>query len=170
MIAALDIAYGQDERRGLIRFYLTALGLVVGGVISLMLVGALTIVALDLNADRGVRWLLLIAGLPALFLFMSGMLALLYHYGPDRPATRWQWTPPGAVTASLLWVIGTALIYIYVSNFGDYNKIYGSLSAVMVFLSWLWFSIYIVLLGAEINAEAERQAVKGKDVQSLHAP
>jgi membrane protein len=160
MIAALDIAYDQKERRGLVRFYLTVFGLVVGGMIALTLVGVLIVVAIDMNADPVEKWLMLIAGWPALLLFMIGMLALLYHYGPDRPAPRWQWTSPGAVVASFLWAAGTALIYVYVSHFGDYNRIYGSLSAVLVFLSWLWFSIYIVLLGAEMNAEAERHAAR----------
>jgi membrane protein len=158
MIAALDIAYGEKERRGLVRFYLTAFGLVVGGMISLTLVGVLIVVGIDANVDPVMKWLMLIAGWPALLLFMSVLLALLYHYGPDRQAPLWRWTSPGAVVASSLWVVGTFLIYVYVSHFGDYNRIYGSLSAVMVFLSWLWSSIYLVLLGAEMNAEAERQA------------
>lgn len=158
MIAALDIAYGQKERRGLVRFYLTAFGLVLGGMIALALVGVLIVAAIGANADPAVKWLMLIAGLPALVLVMIGLLALLYHYGPDRAAPRWQWTSPGAVVASILWAVGTILIYVYVSHFGDYNRIYGSLGAVMVFLSWLWFSIYLVLLGAEMNGEAERQA------------
>ena len=157
MIEALDIAYGQKERRGLMRFYLTVSGLVVGGMIAFTLVGILIVVAIDANVDPFVKWMMLIAGWPALVLVMIGLLALLYHYGPDRPAPRWQWTSPGAIAASILWAVGTSLIYVYVSHFGDYNRIYGLLGAVMVFLSWLWFSIYLVLLGAEINAEAERR-------------
>ena len=158
MIDALNIAYGQKERRGLIRFYLTAAGLVAGGMVSCTLVGTLILAAIDANVNPIVKWLMLIAGWPALVLIMIGLLAPLYHYGPDRPAPRWQWTSPGAIVASVLWAVGTFLIYLYVSHFGDYNRIYGSLGAMMVLLSWLWFSVYLVLLGAELNAEAERQA------------
>ncbi len=158
MIAALDIAYGETERRGVMRLTLTALGFVGGGVVALMLVGAMSIVAIDASLNPVLRWVMLIAGCLALLLFMTGLLALLYHFGPDRAAPRWRWTSPGAAVASALWAIGTLLIYVYISNFGDYNRIYGSLSAVMVFLSWLWSSIYLVLLGAEMNAEAEHQA------------
>jgi membrane protein len=168
LIAALDIAYGETERRGVMRLTLTALGFVVGGVVALMLVGAMSIVAIDASLNPVLRWIMLIAGCLALLLFMAGLLALLYHFGPDRPAPRWRWASPGAGVASALWAIGTLLIYVYISNFGDYNRIYGSLSAVMVFLSWLWSSIYLVLLGAEMNAEAERQA--GLSTRNTHSP
>jgi membrane protein len=168
MIAALDIAYGETERRGVMRLTMTALGFVGGGVVALTLVGAMSIVAIDARIDPVLRWIMLIVGCLALLLFMAGLLALLYHFGPDRAAPRWRWTSPGAGVASALWAIGTLLIYVYISNFGDYNRIYGSLSAVMVFLSWLWFSIYLVLLGAEMNAEAERQA--GLRTRNGHSP
>jgi membrane protein len=158
MIKALNIAYGQKERRGLMRFYLTVIFLMVGGITIFTLVGTLIEVAVDANVNPLVKWLMRIAGCPALFLIMIGLLALLYHYGPDRPAPRWQWTTPGAVLTSILWSVGTLLLYVYISHFGDYNRIYGFLGSLAVFLSWLWSSIYLVLLGAELNAEAERRA------------
>ncbi len=70
---------------------------------------------------------------------------------------RWEWVSPGAIFATVLWVIGSILFTVYVSDFSDYNKTYGSLGAIIAWLTWLWLSAYMVLLGAEINAEAERQ-------------
>ncbi len=94
---------------------------------------------------------------PLLIIFMIAVLAVLYRYAPDRDTARWQWVSPGAVVATLLWVIGSILFAVYVSHFASYNKTYGSLGAIIVLLTWLWLSAYVVLFGAEINAESERQ-------------
>ena len=83
--------------------------------------------------------------------------AVLFRFGPDHPTPSWRWLSPGAVVATLLWLAGTTAFALYVSNFGDYGATYGSLSAVVVLLTWLWLSAYVFLLGAELNAELERQ-------------
>ena len=85
-------------------------------------------------------------------------IAVLYRYAPDRrPTPPWRWISPGSVAATLVWLAATALFGFYVANFGSYNATYGSLGAVIVFLTWLYLSAYILLLGAELNAEVEQQ-------------
>lgn len=161
MISALDIAYDQPERRSFIRFNMIALiltvGLIIGGLIVIALVAGLPAVLSAIGADPSTKWVALIVEWPLLIVFVLVMLAVLYRFAPDRSEPRWEWVSPGAVTATVLWVIGSIIFAIYVSHFGSYNATYGSLGAVIVLLTWLWLSAYVVLLGAEINAEAERQ-------------
>ena len=103
------------------------------------------------------KWIALIVEWPLLMAFVMATLMVLYRYAPDREDARWEWITPGAVVATLLWVIVSLLFTIYVAHFNNYDATYGALGAVAVLLTWLWLSSYIVLLGAEINAEAERQ-------------
>src|SRR5688572_12463308 len=84
-------------------------------------------------------------------------LAVLYRFAPSRDEPRWRWVSWGAVVATVLWLVGSALFSWYVSNFGSYNETYGSIGAVAVLMMWLWLSALIVLLGAELNAELEHQ-------------
>ena len=161
MISALDIAYGQQEKRSFIRFNLIALvltiGLLIGGVIVLALVAILPAVLSSIGISGVLKGAIYILEWPLLIVLMMGMLAVLYRYAPDRDEPRWAWTSPGAIAASILWVIASILFSIYVAHFGNYNKTYGSLGAVVVLMTWLWLSAYLVLLGAEINGESERQ-------------
>ncbi len=161
MISALDIAYDQPERRSFLRFNAVALvltiGLIVSGLIVVALVAGLPAVLSAIGADSRTKWVTLIVEWPLLIVFVMLMLAALYRFAPDRSEPRWEWISPGAVTATLLWAIGSVIFAVYVSHFGSYNKTYGSLGAMIVLLTWLWLSAYVVLLGAEINAEADRQ-------------
>src|SRR3569833_2239490 len=93
---------------------------------------------------------------PAIFLACTLILAVIYRFGPDRPHPRWRWVTWGSAIASLLWILGTLLFTWYVHNFGSYNRIYGNLGAAVGFLTWVWLSLVILLLGAEINCELER--------------
>jgi membrane protein len=100
-----------------------------------------------------VRW-------PLLAVVVMFALAVLYRYGPSRDRPRWNWVSWGAVVATVLWLVASILFSVYVSNFGSYNKTYGSLGAVVVLLMWLYLSAYIVLMGAEFNSEMEHQTVR----------
>jgi membrane protein len=104
-------------------------------------------------AAGALRWVLLL-------LLMLGGLAVLYRYGPDRDEPKWSWASPGAVLATALWLAGSVLFAVYTANFGKYNETYGSLGAVVVVMLWLYISALAVLLGAELNAELERQTAK----------
>jgi membrane protein len=161
MMSALNIAYGQPERRGFIRFNTTALLLTavvtVGGLIALMLITALPIVLHGAGLRGPKRWIGLTVEWPLLIVFAAGMVALIYRYGPDRDKPKWKWASPGVITATVLWIIGSSLFSFYVYHFSSYNKTYGALGALLVLMTWLWLSAFVVLFGAEINGEAERQ-------------
>ena len=93
---------------------------------------------------------------PAIVVIVTGMLALLYYLAPNVRHHGVRWITPGGVLAMLLWIAASAGFALYVANFGSYNKTYGSLAGVIVFLVWLWLSNVAVLLGLEFNAELER--------------
>jgi membrane protein len=86
-------------------------------------------------------------------------LSLLYRWGPDRDAPRFRWTSPGAVLATLVWVAASIGFSIYTANFGSYNETYGALGAIVVVMLWLYITAYVIILGAELNCELERQTV-----------
>jgi membrane protein len=106
-----------------------------------------------------------IAKWPVIAIVFMLMLALLFYAAPNVKHPRFQWVSPGAIAAVVLWLVASAAFAFYVANFGSYNKTYGALGGVIVFLTWLWLSNIAVLLGAELNAEAERgrQIERGMD-------
>ena len=170
MMAALNIAYGQPERRGYIRFYATALLLtvivIVGGLIALALVAGLPAFLSEAGMHGPARWIGLVVEWPLLIVFAMGMVALIYRYGPDRSEPKWKWTSLGVITATLLWIVGSILFSVYVYHFGSYSKTYGSLGAPLVLLTWMWLSVFAVLFGAKINGQAERQTHQNTTVCS----
>jgi membrane protein len=83
-----------------------------------------------------------------------------YRYGPSRAKARWRWVSWGSVAAAILWLIVSLAFSFYVSHFGSYNKTYGSLGAVIGFMTWMWLSATVVLIGAELNAEMEHQTAR----------
>jgi membrane protein len=97
-----------------------------------------------------VRWVLLVV-------LIIVALAVVYRLAPDRDAPQFKWTSVGALVAAVLWVLGSLAFSLYVNNFGSYNKTYGTLAGVVILLLWLYLTSYIILLGAEINAESEKQ-------------
>jgi membrane protein len=101
---------------------------------------------------------------PVLLLIVSFLFALLYWAAPNAKLSGFRWITPGGVLAVLLWVAASLAFALYVANFGSYNKTYGTLGGVIIFLVWLWISNIAVLLGAEFNAELER----GKAIASGH--
>jgi len=161
IMAALNIAYGQPEGRSFIRFNTTALLLTVmvmiGGLLALALVAGLPVAFSGAGAHRPGRWIGFTVEWPFLIVFVMGMTALIYRYAPDRRQPKWKWASPGVIVAAILWNFGSILFTIYVDHFGSYNKTYGSLGALLVLLIWMWLSVFVVMFGAEINGEAERQ-------------
>jgi membrane protein len=85
------------------------------------------------------------------------MLAVVYRYAPDRPNAKWAWITPGSIVAAIVWALATVGFAFYVANFGSYNATYGALGAVIVFLTWLYLTSYIILMGAEMNAVLEQE-------------
>jgi membrane protein len=97
-----------------------------------------------------------IAKWPVLLVVVMVMLAILYWSAPNAKPAGFRWISPGAVLAVFVWIIASAAFAFYVANFGSYNKTYGTLGGVIVFLVWMWLTNVAVLLGAELNAETER--------------
>ncbi len=167
IITGLNVAYDTDETRSFLRLTLLRFAIVGGGVLMIFLaIGATMLLAflsgLIPNAPGVVLALIRIAGYLVLALVVVTASAVLFRYGPDNRPPRWVWLSPGSVGATLLWLAGTAAFGFYVSHFGNYGATYGSLSAVIVTLTWLWLTAYVFLLGAELNADLERQ-VKGRE-------
>jgi membrane protein len=161
LMTALNIAYDEQEKRGFLRFYGTAflftIGIALLGIVSL---GAIVIVPVLLNlVELGGIAQVLVGLLPWLVLacFVAVALGVLYRYGASRTEPKTRWVSWGAILATVLWIGASLLFSIYVSNFGSYNETYGALAAVMILLLWLWISAFIVLVGAELNAEMEHQ-------------
>lgn len=160
LIEAVNVAYDETETRKFFRLrglaILFTLGMIAMFVATL---GLLAVLPAVMDSSAGeiianiVRW-------PLLAALMAAALAILYRYAPDRDQPKFRWVSWGAGIATLLWVVGSVLFAIYVANFGKYNETYGSLGAVVVLLLWLYLSAFIVLLGAEINAEMELQTAK----------
>jgi membrane protein len=161
---ALNIAYDRDEGRGFVRRRITALTMVVFALIGFALAFGVLVLGPHLSTWIGnalgtksvvkvvwyiAEWPLLVAGLLVAF-------AGLMHFGPNVKHPRWRFLSFGSVVAIVLWLLASGAFAFYASKFGSYNKTWGSLAAVVVMLTWLWLSAVALLLGAEINAEAER--------------
>jgi membrane protein len=97
---------------------------------------------------------------PALFVALALALACIYRFGPSREAPRWRWITWGSSAATLLWLAASGLFSFYAANFGSFNETYGSLGAVIGFMTWLWISAIVILLGAELNAEMEHRTAR----------
>jgi membrane protein len=161
LMSALNIAYREHERRSFVTFYGTAFLFTMGIVfIGLFSLGVIVVVPVVLNLIRlGALTAALVKVLPWLTMAVVIMLALgaLYRYGASRRSPKTRWVSAGAMLATLLWLLSSLLFSFYVANFASYNQTYGSLGAVVILLMWFWISAYIVLLGAELNAEMEHQ-------------
>jgi membrane protein len=164
IITAINIAYEEKERRGFFKLNLIALGLtlglLVGGLIVIALIGVLPAAAQFLAVGAETKWLLVLVQWPLLVVLMMFGLAVLYRYAPDRDKPQWRWVSPGAIVATVLWIIASIGFTVYVANFNSYDKTYGSLGGVVVLLTWLYLSALMVLFGAAINAQSEKQTRK----------
>jgi membrane protein len=97
---------------------------------------------------------------PALLIIVSLAIAILYRYAPSRDQAQWRWISWGSAFAAVTWLIVSFLFSYYTSHFGSYNKTYGSLGAVFGFMTWIWLSMMVILLGAELDAEMEHQTLR----------
>jgi membrane protein len=157
IMTALNIVYGVSECRGFLGRLRAALGMTAGAVLLLLVavatISALTFLESLLPGLGGVTAVLLrLAFVAGAGLVVMLMLALVYRFVPCRPDAPWRWITPGSVLATLVWLAGTACFGLYVARFSDYNATYGSLGAVIAFLTWLYLTAWIILLGAELNA------------------
>jgi len=161
MIDALNVIYGENEKRGFIALNLLSLAMTIGGLVLFLLAIGSVIVLPLVFAWFGIEgfgnWAIALLRWPAIMILAAFALAVLYRYGPSRREAQWRWLSVGAVVATLMWIAGSALFSLYLSNFADYNATYGSLGAGIGLMMWLWLTSIAVLIGAEINAEIEHQ-------------
>jgi membrane protein len=161
---ALNVAYDEEEKRGFFALNLASLTFTLGAIAFVLLaVGGIVVIPIVLNfigLGPVVEWILWLARWPALLIVIITGLAVLYRYGPSRDKAEWRWITPGSIFAALVWIVASMLFSWYVSNFANYNETYGSLGAVIGFMTWMWLSTTIVLVGAEVNAEIEHQTKK----------
>jgi membrane protein len=159
LMSGLNVAYEEREKRSFIALNLISLAFTVGltafsvAGISLAVAAphALAFVGLGPFEGEGLlRW-------PALAGVIFGLLALLYRYGPSREHARWRWITPGSALAGAIWILMSIGFSLYVANFGHYNQTYGALGALIGFITWIWLSVTVVLLGAELNSQLEQQ-------------
>jgi membrane protein len=161
LMTALNIAYNEDEKRGFVKFYLIAFVFTIGiAMLGLLSIGIIVAVPIVINLAQlrplaGVA--IKLAPWLALAVVVTIALGALYRHGASRAGPQTRWVSWGAVVATVLWIGASLLFSVYVANFGSYNRTYGALGAVVVLLMWFWISAYIVLLGAELNAEMEHQ-------------
>jgi membrane protein len=168
MVDALNIAYKQDEARGLIKKQATYLGLtflaVLAGVLSILLIAVAPVVVGFLPLPEWGRQAVVWLRWPVLLMLGMTAIAAIYRYGPSRRQAKWRWISWGAAAATLLWLAASALFSLYVSSFGNFNETYGSLGAVIVLMLWLYLTAFFILMGAELDAELEHQTARDTTV------
>ncbi|WP_121098664.1 YihY/virulence factor BrkB family protein [Litorimonas taeanensis] len=163
MMRAMNIAYQEIEKRNFFVFYAYAILMTLGSFLviwlSLLLIvgipAALIFINLESSAEfaaRSLPWLLLFA----VFAFATGVM---YRFGPSRRPAKKRWLSPGIILATTSWLLISYGFSKFVSEFGNYNATYGSLSAVVILLVWLWLTATVIIFGAELNSELERQTI-----------
>jgi membrane protein len=160
----LNIVYGEKEKRSFLKLNAMSLAFTLGAIAFVMVaLSAVVIIPVVLNylllsnfADLLVR----IGRWPAMFAVVALGLALIFRFGPSREAPRWKWITWGSVAATVLWLGASALFSWYAASFGKFNETYGSLGAAIGFMTWLWISAIVILLGAELDAEMEHQTAR----------
>jgi membrane protein len=164
LITAINLAYDEVETRSFIKLRLLSLALTLGAIVFVIITfGLIAVVPSVIDAlplgivgtilAQIVRWVLLLA-------VFAGGLAVLYRVAPDRDAPRLRWVSLGSVVVTVVWALVSVGFALYVNNFGSYDKTYGAIAGVIVLMLWLYLTCYLVLLGAEINSEAEHQTAE----------
>jgi membrane protein len=168
MIDALNVIYEQKESRSFIKLNLVALAFTLAGFAAFLLAIAsivvLPLILSPIGLGNLTETLTRVARWPVLLIVLLIGLAVLYRYGPDRRAARWQWVTAGSVFAAMTWIIASFLFSWYLASFANYNATYGSLGAAVGVMIWLWISTTVMLLGAELNAEIEHQTARDSTV------
>ncbi len=174
---ALNVVYDESEKRGFFKLNLVSLAMTTGAIglllvmIAMIVVFPLVISAIGvdeiskwLGVELGTSLIVKYARWPTLLLVVILALSVLYRFGPSRDAAKWRWLTIGSAFAAISWLAGSALLSYYLSNFANYDATYGSLGAAIGLMMWLWLTVIVVLVGAELNAEIEHQTAKDTTV------
>lgn len=164
MFEALNIAYGEEEKRSFIHLSALALLFTLGGALAACLVVAVLVVLpavmLLLPGGDGLEWIVRLSSYGLMMLVVLAVLAALYRWGPSRQAAKWRWITPGVLLTVPLFGIVSAVFSWYVATFTDNNATYGSLGATIGLMTWLWITMTLVIIGAEVNSEIEHQTAR----------
>lgn len=165
IITSLNIAYEEQEKRGLLFVNLLAIGMTAAAVVLIVLAlgaaGAMSLLDEALPHIPGAVTLLLkLLSYLVLAAIAAAAAATLYRSGPSRDRAQWTWITPGTLLFALAWVVLTAGFGFYAANLGHYGATYGSLAGVVVLLTWTYLSAYALLFGAELNSELEHQTLR----------
>jgi membrane protein len=160
LLGALNLAHGQAEQRSVLAFYATALMMTLGAIFAVV-IGLSFLVALPklldlLGLPPRAAILVRAASFPLLMIAVLLAISTLYRFGPARPPRHWRVLSTGAVTATLLWAVTSFAFSLYVTHVVSYDATYGALGAAVALLTWLYVSVYLILLGAELNASIAR--------------
>ena len=167
LVLAINTAYDETDDRPLVKKRLLALALTLGAIVfMIILVTLIAVLPIIFSIFDGgpLRWLVQVVRWVLIAVLIMVALAVLYRVAPDRDAPKLRGASPGAIVATLLWLVVSVGFSLYVTLFASYAKTYGALAGIVVLLMWLWLTSYAVLFGAEINAEAEQQTIKDSTV------
>jgi membrane protein len=158
---ALNIVYSERESRSFIRLNIISLAFTLSAIVFMMV--ALSAIAVlpsalgHLGLSGATEWLITIGKWPLLLAVIAFGIALIYRYAPSREKPKWRWVTWGSALAAVVWLVTSILFSWYASHFGSYNKTYGSLGGAIGFMTWMWISFVVILIGAELDAEMEHQ-------------
>lgn len=176
LIDGLNIAYGRTEKRGFIKLNLASLGFTFAAICALVVAMGMVVVAPVVLGYIGLGdagRLISLGRWPALLAFVILALAVLYRFAPSPDGGKWRWITPGSLIAAIIWLAASAAFSYYASHFGSYNATYGSLGAAVGLMTWIWISVIVVLVGAELNGQleaVEKEAGRRPAAQASAAP
>ncbi|UUP16681.1 YihY/virulence factor BrkB family protein [Nitratireductor thuwali] len=161
LFEAMNIAYGETEKRGFVWLNVLTLAFTLGAIVIgtafLVSLGVIPAVLAFLDVGGWVETLVRIARWPVMLVIIAVGITLIYRYGPSRETAQLPWLTWGAALATIVWLAASMAFSYYLENFANYNATYGTLGAAIGFLMWIWLSVVILLVGAELNSEMEHQ-------------
>ena len=171
LLSALNIAYEEKETRSFLRYQATAIAMTLSGILGTGLAVALlvalppilTYVPQRLGLEEVVAQLTVwirLGSFLVMLAFVVGALSMLYRFGPSRRSPSWGWVSPGSLLATVLWLLASLLFSYYVGHIASYDATYGPLGAIVGMMMWFYVTAYVVLVGAELNAELELQTAE----------
>jgi membrane protein len=164
----LNVAYHEKEKRGFISLNISSLiftvCILVFALIALSAIAIVPNFVESLGLGQAGKWAVTIGQWPVLLVLVSIVFACLYRFGPSRDEPKWRWITPGSVFAAIVWLIASLAFSYYAAHFGSYNKTYGTLGAMIGFMTWMWISAIVVFVGGMLNAEIEHQTDKDTTV------
>lgn len=158
---AMNVAYGEIEKRSFVHLSLLAFSFTLAAIVTLVvlvtLVGVVPEILKALYLDDWAETLARVARWPVILMITGTATIIIYRYGPSREKAKLRWLTWGAAFSTVAWAMTTTVFSVYLLNFANYNATYGTLGALVAFMIWIWLSIVILIVGAELNAELEHQ-------------